>query len=323
MTEESASHDELNELVEKRLSYRFGFMPRSGGYKTLCPPIWTCGEGSMGYFDEYGREYEAAQGEHLKTCFFAPNTELMKIGESYTAEIPEDLYRTEFLDLNPLDIQQLLQFQRKYGIIRGARAQKHYIPWGDRRLLRPEPDGSVFAGSWEETYSEQLEGIRASAALYDTVPEDEYLDVRILARLGAVSFLETISTVRDAQKVIKDTLRVLRDDLPPITKLEAARAKMSSEWLAALLPQQAPVVELIYEGMDDAEQPIGLMQAIYLQLTRGLLSNGAYRACANPECGKLFTPTETGRRLDTKYCCSECQERAKRLRYIAKHAIKR
>ncbi len=322
MASKADNHDTLDTPVEKRLFYRFGFVPSSGSYKTICPPIWTCGEGTMGYFDEYGRKYDVVQAGHLKTCFFAPNTELMEIGKTYTTDIPNDLYRTEFLDLNPFDIQGLLQFQRKYGIIKGARAQKHYIRWEDKRLLRPEPDGSAFAGSWEETYSEQLEGIRASAALYDTVPEEEYLDIRILARLGAVSFLETVSTVHDAQKVIRDTLRVLRDDLPPITKLEAAHARMSSEWLAALLPQQAPFIELTYEGIDDDEQPIGLMQAIYLQLARGLLSNGAYRTCANPECSRLFTPGETGRRLDTKYCCSECQERAKRLRYIAKHAGK-
>ena len=60
--------------------------------------------------------------------------------------------------------------------------------------------------------------------------------------------------------------------------------------------------------------------AVLAQLARGLLNNEAYRACANPECGRLFTPKEMGRRLDTKYCCSECQERAKRLRYVAKHS---
>lgn len=319
MAESNSKLDELDEPVDKRLSYRFGFLPRPGGYKTICPPMWVCGEGTMGYFDEYGRKYDVVQKEHLKTCFFAPNTELMEIGKTYTAEIPDDLYRTEFLDLNPLDIQELLFFQRKYGIIRGARAQKHYIARDDRRLLRPEPDGSAFAGSWAETYSEQLAGIEASAALYDTVPTDEYVDVRVLSRIGAASFLEVIAAVLDTQRMIKDTLRVLRDDLPPITKREAGLARMSSEWLAALLPQRAPAVELVFEGMDD-NPPMGLMDAVHLQLVRGLLGNSAYRTCANPECRKLFTPAETGRRLDTKYCCSECQERAKRLRYVAKHA---
>ena len=319
MIEENVVDDDLDEPVGKKLFYRFGSVPRAGGFKTICPPVWTCGEGTMGYFDEYGRKYKIVQKEHLKTCFFAPNTELMEIGKDYIVEIPDDLYRTEFLDLNPFDIQELLRFQRKYGIIKGARAQKHYIAWNDRRLLRPEPNGLAFAGSWAETYSDQLAGIKASAALYDTVPTDKYVDVRVLARLGAVSFLETVSTVRNSQNMIRETLRVLRDDLPPVTKREAVLAKMSSEWLAALLPQEAPVVELVYEDMKD-DLPMGLMEAIHLQLARGLLNNGAYRTCMNPECGKLFTPAETRRRFDTKYCCSECQERAKRLRYIAKHA---
>ena len=57
----------------------------------------------------------------------------------------------------------------------------------------------------------------------------------------------------------------------------------------------------------------------FAQLARGLLNNEAYRVCENPECGRLFTPREMGRRLDTKYCRPECQERAKRLRYVASH----
>lgn len=315
------THDELDDPVEKKLSYRFGFIPRAGKIKTICPPIIARIERPDSIFPEYKSKHEIKQSEILKTSYFALDLEHIEIGKTYVTEVPDDLYRTEFLNMNPFNIDELFQFQRKYGIIKGAREQKHYMARDDRRLLRPEPDGSVFAGSWAKTYSGQLEGIRASAALYDTVPEAEFVETEVLARLGAVSFLEVMSTVLDAQRLIKDTLRVLRDDLGPITKRDVGMAKMSSEWLAALLPYEAPAVELVYEGMKE-DLPTGLMQAIHLQLARGLLSNGAYRACRNPECGKLFTPTETGRRLDTKYCCSECQERAKRLRYIAKHASK-
>lgn len=64
------------------------------------------------------------------------------------------------------------------------------------------------------------------------------------------------------------------------------------------------------------------MTAVYSQLARWLLDNSAYRICLNPECGILFTPHEKGRRSDTSYCSSECQERAKRLRYVARHSEK-
>lgn len=323
MSEKELKSDDLDNPVEVRISYRFGAVPRTGKFRVACPPLFVCGEGTMGYFDEFGRKYETVRQEDLKTCFFAPNARLIDPGKSYVVEIPNDLYRTDFLKLNPFDMQEMLYFQRKYGIITGARELKHYMSQDDRRYLRPAPDGTVFAGSWAETYADQREGILASAALYDSVPEDECIDECMADRLGAVSFQEAIFAVVDAQNVIKDTLRILRDDLPLPTRREVGYAKMSSEWLAALLPKAMPVVELVCDGADEREPVIGVIDAVYLQLVRGLLGNSAYRTCANPECEKLFSPVETGRRMDTKYCCAECQERAKRLRYIAKHSKSR
>lgn len=322
MSEEKQEIDELDEALEGRVRYRFGAIPHAGKLKVFCPPIWVCGEGTMGYFDEYGREYETVQSEHLRQCFFAPILDAMEVGQTYFADVPDGLYRTEFLDLNPFDIQDLLLFQRKYGIVYGARAQKHLVSVNDRRFLRPEPDGSVFAGSWADAHALQLEGIEASAALFDTVPGDEFVDARLLARLGAVSFLEVVSTVYDAQCLIRDTLRVLRTDVAPITKRETVLARVSSEWLAALLPKTSPIIELVKEGSEENEFPMSLMDAIYLQLAKGLLGNESFRRCSNPECNQLFSPVEVGRRADTKYCCSECQERAKRLRYLARHSRK-
>ena len=42
--------------------------------------------------------------------------------------------------------------------------------------------------------------------------------------------------------------------------------------------------------------------------------NNAYRFCQNPECRRLFTPREYNRRIDSKYCCEDCQVKAKYLR---------
>ena len=144
-----------------------------------------------------------------------------------------------------------------------------------------------------------------------------------LIKLGAVSFQEAIFAVLDAQEAIRNTTRVLRDDLPAMTKREAGLAKISSEYVAHFLPNLFPSIELVIiddAGNNSHSNVCDLITAVFAQLARGLLNNEAYRACANPECGRLFTPREMGRRLDTKYCCSECQERAKRLRYIAKHS---
>ncbi len=186
--------------------------------------------------------------------------------------------------------------------------------------IRPYPDEKAFSGDWREDYSFQFEGIEASAAIFDELlagQNEEVVDVR---KLAAVSFQEAIFAVHDTQTMIKNTIRVLRDDLPRFTERELFYAAEDTCWLAQLLPRTMPLIKLVKEGVDLSDRGMNLMDAIHLQLARGLVSNAAYRTCQNPECQRLFTPVEMRRRLDTRYCCRECQERAKRLRYINKHS---
>ena len=207
-------------------------------------------------------------------------------------------------------------FQRKYGQVFGAREKKPFFS-GNMELIEPTPDGTVFAGRNAKKYADQLQGIKASAKLFHEVPNEELVDKWELLKLGAVSFREAIAAVLDTQNVIRATTRVLREDLGPMTVRELIAAKEASEYLAAILAHVIPSIELVPSGA--AERSCGLLPAVLCQLARGLLNNDAYRICANPECGRLFTPRDMDRRLDTKYCSKECQERAKRLRYIARH----
>jgi predicted RNA-binding Zn ribbon-like protein len=314
--------DALHKPIEGRVHYRFGVVPAAGALKVLNPPVWTGGKGSADYFDEHGRKYVMVRKEHLRSCYFSPMLHAMKETEVCVTRIPADLYRTEFLDLDPFNIQELLYFQRKYGFVHGARAHRHLLTTPEQDDLRPEPDGACFAGEWAKSFKYQLAGIRASAEIFDTVPKEGIVESIVMDRLGAVSFMESIATVVDAQNMIKDSLRVLRDDMPPVTVLEAAKARRAAEWLSAQLPKSTPAIELVYEGTEGEEPTYSLMDAIRLQLARGLAANGSYRTCQNPECEKLFSPNEVERRADTKYCSAECQERAKRLRYIARRAKK-
>ncbi len=324
MKKEVISEEEAKNILDEpfkgEVSFQFTAIPDLHNLRASCPPIWTMGKGTMKYFEEYGKEYEEVQREHLKTCFFAPNMSKIEADSPTTVEVPQDLYCNEFLKLNPLDIEELLKFQRKYGTICGARANKHLIFINLKEHLRPEPDGFVFSGQWLSKHADQYEGIKASAEIFDSIPDDEYIEESESCKLGAVTFQECIATVLDTQKVIKDTLRVLRDDLPKITVREALTAKESVEWLASLLPNRMPIIDIVFGEQKPYVRTLGLMDIIHLQLVRGLLNNSAYRTCQNPECQRLFTPVEMRRRLDTKYCCSECQERAKRLRYINKHS---
>lgn len=316
---EQGSLDILNEPVKADVVLKFAAIPLPEKVEVCTVPICTGGEGTMDYFDEFGaRAKTTVATEDLDSCYFALNTKLMKKGRQPTHTLPKGFYCNEFLGLNPLNIQELLLFQRKYGIITGARKRKPYDT-DMRSCLRPEPDGDVFAGVREKRHAQQLLGVMASQTLYDTVPDEEFVEEDILNRLSAVSFREAIAAVIDAQDVVKSLLRVRREDLGPMTMLEAGLAMDAAEYLSIVLGKAVPAIQLVVEG-SDRPRFYGLIDGVFIQLARGLLNNDAYRTCANPECGRTFTPREMGRRLDTKYCCTDCQERAKRLRYISKHS---
>lgn len=311
--------DFLDRPVKADVAFRFASIPLAAGIRVLVPPIVTDGPHASDYFDDSytgPKTRGIVEPEDLDSCYFCLLLSEMGLDETPpTIELPPDFYCNEFLALNPFDIAQLLTFQRRYGRIFGARKVKPLISLMER--LRPEPDESVFAGINESALHAQREGILASQTIFDSVPNEECQEERVLMRRSAVAFSEAIATVIDVQNAIRDSTRVLRDDLPPITNRELGDAVIAVTYIALMLNKVFPSIQLVAE--DSKPKPIDLISAVLTQLARGLLNNEAYRTCANPQCGKLFTPKSKNRRLDTRYCSSECQERAKRLRYIARH----
>lgn len=312
-------HDILSEPIKADVVLKFAAVPLPEEVRVCTVPIWT-GGGTMDYLDEFGPRSEiTVAAEDLDSCYFWMNTSCMKSGVQPTHVLPKGFYCNEFLRLNPMNIQEFLLFQRKYGRVTGARKRKPYDYGVDMHsYFRPEPDGDVFAGIRGERYEQQLVGINASQALYDTVPDEEYIRKDLIDRMSAVSFREAIAAVVDAQNVVKNLLRVHQEELGPMTLHEASLAKDAAEYVSIILGKTIPAIQLVVEG---ANYPhfYDLIDGVFIQLARGLLNNNAYRTCANPECGRTFTPREMSRRLDTKYCCSECQERAKYLRYVNRH----
>ena len=311
--------DFLTRPVKKDVRFRFASIPVAAGMRVSAPPLITDGANASKYFDDFylgPKTRTTVHAEDLDSCYFCLYLADIEIGqEPNTVELPDGFYCNEFLSLNPLDISELLRFQQRYGCVHGARKIKRLASVLEQ--IRPEPDDSIFAGIYEDVLRDQRDGVLASQAIFDSVPDEEYQEERVLMRQSAVTFREAIATVLDAQRAIRDSTRVLRDDLPPMTNLEAADAKIAVDYVAMVLNQEFPSIQLVVEGAP--ERPTSLIRAVFAQLARGLLNNEAYRICANPECGKLFTPRDLGRRIDTKYCSSECQERAKRLRYVARH----
>ncbi len=310
--------DDLNEPAEGNFKYKFGSIPQTEHIKTWRTQLQICGDGATKYLKRGTNACKIVEVKDLKRCYFAPIISDSK-NEPSAKKIPKDLYCNEFLKLNPFCISDLLEFQEEFGTIIGARLSRHFTIIDRAHQIRPCPDEQAFSGDWRRKYNDQFEGINASAAIFDKLLTEhsagEVIDAR---KLSVISFQEAISAVFDTQTMIRNTLRVLRDDLPKFTNLELLYAGEDTSWLSKLLPKSMPIIQLVKEGIHD-NNTFTIMDAIHLQLARGLVSNAAYRICQNPECERLFTPIEMGRRLDTKYCSSECQERAKRLRYINKH----
>lgn len=316
---DARENDFLDKPIKGEVRFRFASIPIISEMRVAVPPIITDGPNASKYFDDYNlgpKTRTTAQLEDLDNCYFCLYLPDIDIGqETRTVKLPDGFYCNEFLALNPFDISELLKFQQKFGPIYGARKVKPLTTIRDQ--IRPEPNDSIFAGVYKDILQDQRDGILASQKIFDSVPNRDYQEERVLMRYSAVTFHEAIATILDAQRAIRDSTRILRDELPLITNREAANAKIAVDYIAMVLNQEFPSIQLIIE--DAPEQPTSLIHAVFAQLAHGLLNNDAYRLCANPECRKLFTPRDLGRRTDTKYCSSECQERAKRLRYIARH----
>ena len=128
----------------------------------------------------------------------------------------------------------------------------------------------------------KLQLIAVDVKTSSAVPTADYININVdanvnvkvssdpqLIKLGAVSFQEAIFAVLDAQAAIRNTTRVLRDDLPTMTKREAALAKISSEYVAHFLPNLFPSIELVTiddKGKDSHSNVSDLITAVFAQL---------------------------------------------------------
>lgn len=311
-----------------------------GDLKVYNPSIHLAGPGSAAYRVDASGEAERtrARKEDMRSCFFCADiTPPWGEGGAKTVALPDDFYATTFLDLDPLNIPEFLAFQNQYGRVRGMREERLSfddaldVPsaglFDNEAMLRPAPSMEYFSGLGMFP-DPQYEGILASQRAYDADPQSSPLTSE--ERIGAVSFLEAIAAARDAQEIIRDTTRILRDDLPRPSRLELEAAFASADSVSKHVSHTFPSLSLRIDGFDGSGKPIttvpvkaDLISVVMAQLARSLVSNTAYRICQNPDCGKLFTPADHGRRADSRYCSPDCQEHAKHLRHKAKSKAER
>lgn len=275
-------------------------------------------------------------GEHHGSFFFYVDSADANSREIITP--PRGLYGKEFLELDHRNVFQLLEFQRRWGPITGLRAQPNMTFDLDTHP-NVTPNESFYGPGKHPVF--HPDGIMKTVFLYEGMGD---VDIIAKERFGAenhtlgkvvhenrekargkrrsaidivpchvASVEEVAEAVCDAQVAIRAITGTLRDDYTEQEwKSERRLVRESVRYCNAVLGGAVNPVDIIEDGYRDGI--CTLMQYLFINLSKGVMLNNAYRFCQNPECGRLFTPKEYGRRADSKYCCEACQVKAKYLR---------
>lgn len=251
---------------------------------------------------------------------------------------PKGLYGKEFLELDYRDPFQLMAFQRKWGPITGLRAQPNKT--FDMGTYPNVAINDSFYGPGQHPIFHP-EGIRKTVFLYDgfgeaeTIARERYgTEVTTLGKVVHENWLkerkeqipdvdvvpchvasveEVAEAVCDAQVAIRAITNTLRNDYSEEDWQRDRELVLESvRYCNAVLAGSVTPVDVIVDG--SREGVCTLMQYLFISLAKGVMLNNAYRTCQNPECARIFSPKEYGRRMDSKYCSEECQVRAKYLR---------
>ena len=279
-------------------------------------------------------------GEHRGFFFFYVDTDDADARELIAP--PRGLYGKEFLTLDHRNPFQLMEFQRRWGPITGLRARPNKtFDYGTYPNVAPN-DSFYESGQNSVFHSD---GIMQTMFLYEGMGES---DIIVKERFGienrtlgkvvhenwrkshegrragvdivpchVASVEEVAEAVCDAQVAIRAVTRILENDY---TESEWEHDKRlvheSVRYCNAVLSGSIDPVDIIEGGGRDGV--CTLMQYLFICLVKGIMLNNAYRFCQNPDCRRLFTPREYGRRADSRYCCDECQIKAKYLRTFKK-----
>ncbi|MDD5893907.1 MAG: hypothetical protein PUC67_06140 [Coriobacteriaceae bacterium] len=275
-------------------------------------------------------------GEHRGHFFFYVDSDDANARELITP--PRGLYGKEFLELDHRNVFQLLEFQRRWGPITGLRAQPNKT--FDHGTYPNVAPNESFYGPGEHLVFHP-DGITQTVFLYEGMGE---IDVIAKERFGTeiqtlgkvvdenwkkrrsgrepgidvvpchvASVEEVAEAVCDAQVAIRAITGTLREGYTEDEWHGDRRlVRESVRYCNAVLAGSVDPVDIIEDG--DRDGVCTLMQYLFISLAKGVMLNNAYRFCQNPDCRRLFTPREYNRRVDSKYCCEDCQIKAKYLR---------
>lgn len=275
-------------------------------------------------------------GEHHGSFFFYVDADDANARELIMP--PRGLYGKEFLELDHWNVFQLLEFQRRWGPITGLRAQPNKT-FDHGTYPNVAPNESFYGPGEHPVF--HPDGITKTVFLYegmgdiDIIAKERYgTEIQTLAKVvdenwrkgrdkrepekdivpcHVASVEEVAEAVCDAQVAIRAITGTLRDDYTEDDwRRDKRLVRESVRYCNAVLSGSVDPVDIIEDG--DRDGVCTLMQYLFICLAKGVMLNNAYRFCQNPECRRLFTPREYNRRVDSKYCCEDCQVKAKYLR---------
>lgn len=275
-------------------------------------------------------------GEHHGTFFFYVDSDDADARKLITP--PRGLYGKEFLELDHRNVFQLMEFQRRWGPITGLRAQPNKT-FEHGTYPNVVPNESFYGPGEHPVF--HPDGITKTVFLYEGMGDIDIIakerfgtEIQTLGKVvdenwrkgcgkrepgidivpcHVASVEEVAEAVCDAQVAIRAVTGTLRDDYTEDDwRSDKRLVRESVRYCNAVLAGSVDPVDIIEDG--DRDGVCTLMQYLFICLAKGVMLNNAYRFCQNPECRRLFTPREFNRRVDSKYCCEDCQIKAKYLR---------
>lgn len=279
-------------------------------------------------------------GEHRGSFFFYVDSDDADARELLMP--PRGLYGKEFLALDHRNPFQLMEFQRRWGPITGIRAQPNKT-FDCGTAPNVALNDSFYMSGKNPVF--HPDGITQTVFLYEGLGD---ADIIVKERFGVenqtlgkivhenwrkgrerrkpgvdivpchvASFEEVAEAVCDAQVAIRAITRTLKDDYTEREwQCDKKLVRESVRYSNAVLGGSIDPIDII-EG-NNRDGVCTLMQYLFICLAKGIMLNNAYRFCQNPDCKRLFTPREYNRRVDSRYCCDECQIKAKYLRTFKK-----
>ncbi len=242
-------------------------------------------------------------------------------------EVPLDLSLREFADLDSSDFEKLKAFQERFGLISSPyrnmpSLSNHLSHFNDGTKLlilnyfEDEINACKYSNQMWLEYSQWLSREHGDAILSINNMHDWPKDETFPIRANFSSMDEVSQTVSNVQHMVKATSAV---KMGSHSETDEEMASLFSSIISDMASQKLPFFQYVIDVSPDEDthlpnSEVTLIEALMFNHALSLVDSETFKTCENPECGRVFQYKKGGRRAGSRYCCDECQLRAKRLR---------